>query len=87
MEYYPKEKKVRIFLSSGKFYWFYNVEDDFMTTFSEKMGRDGGVGLPMCFTTDQVFDALFGAKLEPGTHLDRNDGLKEPNLNRRELRK
>jgi len=61
MEYYPKERKVRIFLASGKFYWFYNVEDGFMASFAAKMNLDGGHGLPMVFTTDRAFDAQFGA--------------------------
>ena len=85
MEYYPKERKVRIFLASGKFYWFYNVEDDFMNSFAAKMNIDGGHGLPMVFTTDRAFDAQFGAPLPPGTHLDTKTGLAEPNLKRREL--
>ena len=76
---------MRIFLASGNFYWFYNVEDGFMASFAAKMNLDGGHGLPMVFTTDRAFDAQFGAPLSAGTHLDTKTGLKEPNLKRREL--
>lgn len=60
MEYYPKERKVRVSLDTGRKFWFHDVQDDFMDTFRTKMAADGGRGLPQMFTTSAADDAAYG---------------------------